>query len=337
MRALKLTLLFCFALAGSVTSIPASAYLSLQDDQAKSDPASWGGDHVGKPMPDYYGGDECLFCHRFTVGLHWQKDAHFRTVRGKYKDAKIAPEIEWLKTQEFDRKYANDVDLILGGGKLARFLRRNDRGEFEILSAGMRDPQSVSPTRFSTRARAAWDDKVFAARCIGCHMTGVDQQTMSPFESFVGCEACHGPHNPAHTNGSIFMRFAKKAKEEARVIASTCGSCHLRAGESRSTGRPYPNNFVAGDNLFKDYQFDFTKETRNPPGNLMDAHIVRNIREIVVNGNNDLTCLSCHKMHPADSFKHRRQPKTDYCYTCHETEPFKERKKYESHSATCEY
>ncbi|MGH9837445.1 MAG: cytochrome c3 family protein [Blastocatellia bacterium] len=47
--------------------------------------------------------------------------------------------------------------------------------------------------------------------------------------------------------------------------------------------------------------------------------------------------MSCHKTHPADQAKHRRLPKTDYCYTCHETEPFKERKKYDAHSATCEY
>ena len=32
------------------------------------DPAAWGSDHVGKPVPEYVTGDECLFCHRDDVG-----------------------------------------------------------------------------------------------------------------------------------------------------------------------------------------------------------------------------------------------------------------------------
>jgi nitrate/TMAO reductase-like tetraheme cytochrome c subunit len=290
-------------------------------------------------VPDFYGGDECLFCHRFTVGQHWQKDPHFRTVRGKFKDARIAPEIEWLKSQERVGKVADEVEFVMGGKRAARFLRRNDDGRFEILDFGMLDPASNNPSRlpllksFPGPAAPVWKADQFSNDCIGCHMTGVDAKTLTPFESFVGCETCHGPHNPEHTNASVFLPFARKAKTPAEAIASTCGSCHLRGGQSRSTGRPFPNNFVAGDNLFKDYIFDFSKEAGNP----IDGHIARNIRDIVIYGKPDVTCVSCHKMHPSDTAKHRRLPKTDFCHTCHQIEPLKDRKKYEIHSGTCQY
>ena len=45
------------------------------------EPAAWGGNHVGKPIPEYVHGDECLFCHRNTIGVTWQKNAHGVAVR----------------------------------------------------------------------------------------------------------------------------------------------------------------------------------------------------------------------------------------------------------------
>src|SRR5438105_4008947 len=38
-------------------------------------------DHVGKPLPEYVTGDECLFCHRVQVADTWQQNPHARTVR----------------------------------------------------------------------------------------------------------------------------------------------------------------------------------------------------------------------------------------------------------------
>jgi hypothetical protein len=259
-------------------------------------------------------------------------------VRGRYKDGRDAPEITLLRSLvENGKELAEQAGFIMGRRQMSRFLRRDDQGGFELLTFGVHRPQSDEPQFFDLRWAHGFTGGRFTHGCIGCHMTGVDPQTLAPFESFVGCETCHGPHNPEHTNGTtVFMRFAKKAKDSPQVIASTCGSCHLRGGKSRSTGRPYPNNFISGDNLFKDFSFDFAKADQ-PGLNPIDAHVQKNIREIVINGKTDLTCISCHKMHPADTLKHRRQPKSDYCFVCHLVEPFKERKKYEIHSAVCEY
>jgi len=56
------------------------------------DAAGWGGNHVGKPIPEYVHGDECLFCHRNTIGVTWQKNAHGLTVR----QGEDAPELQTL-------------------------------------------------------------------------------------------------------------------------------------------------------------------------------------------------------------------------------------------------
>src|SRR5579884_3315454 len=45
------------------------------------DPAAWGSDHVGQPVPAFVEGNECLFCHRFDVGTTWESNRHSCTVR----------------------------------------------------------------------------------------------------------------------------------------------------------------------------------------------------------------------------------------------------------------
>src|SRR5690349_19832809 len=44
------------------------------------DPAAWGTDHVGRPVPEFTSGDECLFCHR-DVGPAWPTNRHGQTIR----------------------------------------------------------------------------------------------------------------------------------------------------------------------------------------------------------------------------------------------------------------
>src|SRR5438128_1899779 len=48
---------------------------------ANRDPAAWGSDHVGKPVPEFDSGDECLFCHRMDVGPTWKDSRHNSTIR----------------------------------------------------------------------------------------------------------------------------------------------------------------------------------------------------------------------------------------------------------------
>src|SRR5712692_8649045 len=69
-----------FAVISSVTLLsPAGGLASVS--QKPLDPAAWGKDHVGKPVPEYVSGDECLFCHRNDIGPGWSKNRHSLTVR----------------------------------------------------------------------------------------------------------------------------------------------------------------------------------------------------------------------------------------------------------------
>src|SRR5215831_20084356 len=52
-----------------------------KNSQSANDPAGWGGNHVGKPIPEFVHGDECLFCHRNNIGVTWQQNAHGVTIR----------------------------------------------------------------------------------------------------------------------------------------------------------------------------------------------------------------------------------------------------------------
>jgi predicted CXXCH cytochrome family protein len=120
------------------------------------------------------------------------------------------------------------------------------------------------------------------------------------------------------------------------VVTSICGQCHLRGGKSKSTGLSYPNQFVAGDNLFHDFQVNFAlSEDRSV--NAADRHVYRNVRDVVVNGS-DTTCLSCHKIHGQSTEKHRRVLREAICLDCHNADgPRKAVKAYTVHSALCEY
>src|SRR4051794_37076027 len=45
------------------------------------DPAGWGGDHVGRPLPEFTTGDECLFCHRPMDGPGYAENRHVQSLR----------------------------------------------------------------------------------------------------------------------------------------------------------------------------------------------------------------------------------------------------------------
>ena len=110
----------------------------------------------------------------------------------------------------------------------------------------------------------------------------------------------------------------------------------MRGGKSRSTGLPYPNQFVAGVNLFRDFQASFSL-ANDKSLNAGDRHVYRNVRDVVVNGS-ETTCLSCHKIHGQSTDKHRRVLREEICVDCHNAEgPRKAVRTYTVHSSVCEY
>jgi len=286
----------------------AVALLLVAAFQKPLDPAAWGGNHAGKPIPEYVHGDECLFCHRNNIGPTWQKNPHGITVRQR----EDAPELT--------KGVSPEVEYFLGASQRVRFLKKIGYGKFSIFASD----------------KNAWDNEKFANRCAGCHSTGVDSSTRS-FTAFgIDCYACHGDVTLDHTKDTRLMWLSKKRRDDARAITSICAQCHLRSGKSRSTGLPYANTFIAGDNLFQDFEVNFANAE---DGNLNpgDRHVWRNARDVAVRGELGTTCLSCHDVHDNSTSKHREVAKAAICADCHGT-PFKAAAiRYEAHSALCEY
>src|SRR5688572_12717331 len=70
------------------------------DEPRRLDPAAWGGDHVGKAVPEYVTGDECLFCHRKDVGHSWGKNRHQLTLREAEPDQPALAELKKSPAKE---------------------------------------------------------------------------------------------------------------------------------------------------------------------------------------------------------------------------------------------
>jgi predicted CXXCH cytochrome family protein len=266
-------------------------------------------DHAGQPVPEFVHGDECLFCHRNDIGNGWQKNAHAKTVRQREDAPELAKKLN----------PPAEVEYFLGSRNHVRFLKKSGYGKFAILNQ-----------------KGEWEKDKFADRCVGCHSTGVDTKTRA-FSAFgLDCYTCHGVVDLEHTADTAKMWLSKKRRDDVKAITSICAQCHLREGKSRSTGLPYPNNFVAGDNLFQDYEVDFARAD-DAKLNAGDRHVLRNVRDVVKNGS-DVTCLSCHRVHANSSDKHRRVLTGAICLDCHNAEgPKKAVKAYEVHSPLCEY
>src|SRR5262249_15833435 len=178
-----------------------------------------------------------------------------------------------------------------------------------ILNTQAELTSSAQAQKWNDAGRPAWDKEKFANRCAGCHTSAVDASTRS-FSAFaVDCYACHGVVDLDHTTNISLAFLSKKRRNDALPITSICAQRHLPTGKLKATGSPYANNFVAGDNLFQDYQIDLS-QADGQDLNAGDRHVFRNVRDVVLLGSEFPTCISCHEVHKHSSEKHRRAPRT---------------------------
>jgi hypothetical protein len=300
--------------------------------QKRLDPAAWGDDHVGEELPEFIESGECLFCHRY--GLDWQKDPHALTIH----DADDTyPSIQALAASEKTVELSSEVTLVLGGEVANRFLKRGaDYGKLDLLTTGAEQGRTKR-WRLTPDKEPHWDTKTFALRCAGCHTTGVDAETQAFSLLSLDCFVCHGDAPLDHANDPQLVTLAAERKDRPEVIVSICAQCHVRIGKSKSSGLPYPNNFVAGDNLFRDFEFDFSKaddEKLNPT----DRHVLDNVRDVVLHGKKEVTCLTCHSVHESSTARHRDLAEQQSCAICHPPDqPKKVHRVYRVHSTLCGY
>ena len=298
------------------------------------DPKAWGGNHAGKPIPEFVQGDECLFCHRNDIGPTWQKNAHGTAIR----QAEDAPEFQdILRVQPALAAIAPQIEYFMGSRHRVRFLKKEGYGRFALLSTQLALGPGPRTQQWINLEKPAWDSNRFAERCAGCHSTAVEPASRTFAVFGLDCYTCHGDVTLEHTKDTSLIWLSKKRRKEAQAITSICAQCHLRDGKSRSTGLPYPNNFSAGDNLFQDFEVDFSRAD-DPSLNPGDRHVLRNVRDVVVNGQESQTCVNCHQVHANSASRHRLALKGPLCLDCHNGEgPMKVIRSYEVHSSLCEY
>jgi predicted CXXCH cytochrome family protein len=300
----------------------------------KLDPAAWGKDHVGEPLPDYMESGECLFCHRNEIGGPWAHNRHNTTIR---EAEPSEPAISALKNDPATKVLADQVQLILGDGRAERFLKRSAAyGKADLLSV-VATVGADKKVHLGSTEKAHWDEQTFATGCAGCHATAVDPETHAFVTVSLDCFSCHGDAPAQHAADTKLMALSKARKDSPLVVTSICASCHVRFGTSKASGLPYANNFVAGDNLFKDFQVDLAK-AEDPALNPGDRHVMMNVRDVVLSGREEITCLSCHDVHTSSSHKHRNLRVSEICAQCHDLGGrIRGHKEYEVHSERCQY
>lgn len=232
-------------------------------------------DHVGLPLPDYTTGEECLFCHRNDIGPDWLKTSHAWTTRAAGDPPAVA-------------SLPKDATHVIGGVNAYMALKQTSYGKVALYS----------------ERNNVWRDGVFEQRCAGCHTTAVDPQTLAFSSSGLDCVSCHGLVPPEHTTNGALAWFGKRHAADSKLKLAVCAQCHLRGGKSRSSGRPYPNNFFAGDDLFADFDVDL-KNTRGLDDN--DQHVYVKTRA-VLERESTRTCDDCHKIHVPPGAR-QRNPK----------------------------
>ena len=295
-------------------------------------PASGTGDD---PPPEYITGDECLFCHRFETGNSWQRNRHQLTIRPASSESWA---IQELASRLELAGVTQTAGYVLGNRNRLRFLRKAPSyGRLEMLSVELAPPREDRPSRLLHTEDPSWQTDLFANSCAGCHTTQVDSRTGEFSALSLDCYVCHGPGSLDHSTDPSRILLARSRKDPPRLVASICAQCHLRGGRSKSTGLPYPNNYVAGTDLFRDFAVDFLR-AEDPQLNPGDRHIYGNVRDVLTGEREGVTCLSCHSVHGQSTVRHRRLPDADLCLICHNAEGRKsEREPYEVHSPVCGY
>ena len=299
------------------------------------DPADWGGDHIDQPLPEFMTGSECLFCHRRDVGPTWDKNRHGQTVRRVTADTDI---LQVLRAEPATLEVAKQVEFVLGSRRQVRFLKRGPKyGQLSLLTTSATPKSAAKQQRLTHAEHPRWDAAKFGKNCAGCHASGLDSRTDAFTAVSLDCFTCHGDITLEHTRDSRKALLAKQRHDPPRVVVSICGQCHIRSGRSRSTGRRFANNFVAGDNLFRDLKLDWSSdglESLEP----VERHIMENVRDVVLRGRTDMDCRACHDVHRQSTVKHRTLSDGLICRNCHQVDgSLKGDLRKPRHSRVCEY
>jgi hypothetical protein len=238
---------------------------------------------IAQSIADYPTGDSCLFCHRDDIGTSWLDNAHAWTVRPAAEPPQVSP-------------VPPDATHVIGKEHF-RALKQSGYGKFSMLALG----------------GASWQPNVFEKQCAGCHTTAVNPSTGEFSSIGLDCYACHGnvPEDHATKKGTALLSRTRPNPD--KEVIAICGSCHLRGGHSKTSGRPYPHAYVAGGDLFTDFQVDLQLDTKTKLDS-SDSHVYLKTRA-VLQGGSGKSCTDCHRIHgPPEPQRRRSKHFSEVCH-----------------------
>jgi hypothetical protein len=195
---------------------------------------------------EYITSEGCKECHE-EIFDQWKLSSHARMLRNAKEDPSAIEADNFSEEIPFTK---DDIEYALGSHWIQKYLTRID-GELYILPKFW----NIVKQEWEPYSIWNWRNRPYSHHCNWCHSVGYDTETRTYVEESIGCEACHGPGKKHAESGepADIVNPAKLSKVRADMI---CESCHTD-GKDRSTKTyPFPDGFVAGEDL-TNYYTDF--------------------------------------------------------------------------------
>ncbi len=194
----------------------------------------------------YTTSEGCKECHP-EIYRQWEMTSHAKMLR----DARKTPSAILADNFSEDIPFTkDDIEFTLGSHWIQKYLTRID-GDLYILPRFW----NIVENDWEPYSIWNWRNRPYSHHCNWCHSVGYDTGTKTYVEESIGCEACHGPGKRHAESGEAedIVNPAKLPKMEADMI---CEACHTDGKDRRSKTYPFPDGYVAGDDL-REYYTDF--------------------------------------------------------------------------------
>ena len=251
--------------------------------------------------------------------------------------------------------------LLRVGKSLFPFLQYNEHGKDEYGNRTRKQFRDYHADWFFDEATKKLINppiaKSFDKECASCHYTGYTLAKVAsgeyiagavndpngeadidgdgvPNELNIGCESCHGAGSahvkaPAAKKAATIVSPGKLASERASVI---CGQCHSRPQGFLNNDQPVnkDNKMMVPGTSRNDYLVNYTTREDASPKDVWESHSKSHHQQYLDfirsskyrNGDQILSCTTCHDPHGTASFKHQMRqdavtPGNTYCQSCH--------------------
>jgi hypothetical protein len=254
-----------------------------------------------------------------------------RSYRVYRKDGQFRHE-EVLRTQE--GKEIGRIDLpiryLVGSGAFSRTYAVENDGflsESPITWYAQKKGWDTSPG-YDGPVHPSFE-RPLGMECLYCHAGRVepkdDTEKVAIAERAIGCESCHGPashhveyhRRSKHPAGTDDLTIVNPAKLSRPLLESVCAACHLQ-GEGRADVRGRRLQDYRPGLPLSDYRVHYAFALDNQQMSVV-GHLEQMRNSACYKKTDDLSCLSCHDLHPREKSTDKVAFYRQKCLNCHES------------------